>query len=109
MIQTINNRAEFDTATQLPAAIFYIHTSRCAVCHALLPKLNETMTRDYPALPIYTLDADNLQEISASLSVFAAPTILVYFEGKEWIRLARNININAFAAQLQRPYQILFG
>jgi len=41
--------------------------------------------------------------------VFAAPTILVFFDGRETIRKSRNIGIDELRREIERPYSMIFS
>ncbi len=109
MIRVIKSKTDFDEATGKPAAAIYFHSQACGVCNVLLPKLDEMLASDFPKIPLYVVNANESLELCASLSVFTFPTVLIYFEGKESLRLARNINLASLAKSVERPYGILFG
>jgi hypothetical protein len=50
-----------------------------------------------------------LPEVAAQNQVFAAPTILVFFEGRESIRKSRNIGIGELQREIERPYEMIFS
>jgi len=46
--------------------------------------------------------------MAAQYRVFTAPTILVFFEDKEYYRFARNVSISELQSSIQRPYELLY-
>jgi thioredoxin 1 len=48
---------------------------------------------EFPKIKLIYIKSDILPEVAAQNQVFAAPTILVFFDGKEYIRKSRNIGI----------------
>jgi hypothetical protein len=50
-----------------------------------------------------------LPEVAAQNRVFAVPTLLVYFDGREYIRKSRNIGIGELEREIERPYSMIFG
>ena len=48
------------------------------------------------------------QVISAHFNVFAEPTVIVFFDGKETIRKSRNFGLQELEDAIKRPYQLIF-
>jgi thioredoxin-like negative regulator of GroEL len=90
------------------AVCFYLSTAECNVCKVLKPKVIEMIENDFPEMRFYYVDLNEAKEISGQLSVFSVPTILVYFEGKETIRVSRNVHIEELREQINRYYKIIF-
>ncbi|MGE0077251.1 MAG: thioredoxin family protein [Bacteroidales bacterium] len=108
MIRVIKNKDDFDEATGNPGVAIYFHSQACGVCNVLLPKLDELLKSDFPKIPLYVVNANESLELCAGLTVFSFPTILIYFEGRESLRLSRNINLVSLTKTLDRPYKLLF-
>jgi thioredoxin-like negative regulator of GroEL len=90
-IKTLSN---FQNLTKEHAAvIFYLSTPECNVCKVLKPKVIEMLKNDFRQIHFYYIDLNEAKEISGQLSVLSVPTILVYFEGKEMIRVSRIIHL----------------
>ena len=53
------------------------------------------------------VDLNEAKEIRGQLSVFSVPTILVYFEGKETIRVSRNVHLDELREQIERYYKMI--
>ena len=87
----------------------YFSSPDCQVCGALKPKLFNSLTNKFANLKIFSVDVSKNPEISAQFSVFSVPTILIFFEGKEFIRKSRSFSIDGLLQEMQRPYNIMFG
>lgn len=109
MIRVIKDSKDFDLAIEKPAAAIYFHSQACGVCNVLLPQLDELLETEYPKIPLYVVNANESMELCGSLTVFSFPTVLIFFEGKESFRIARNINLVSLKRMLERPYEILFS
>lgn len=109
MIRVIKTKQDFEEILNSPAMAIYFNSDACGVCHAVLPQLDTMLTSDFPKIPLYVINANESLELCASLSVFTFPTVLIYFEGKESLRIARNINLSLLRNSLERPYDILFS
>lgn len=109
MIHEIKTQNEFNDVLTKNAATIYFHSPECSVCKVLLPKLDNMLMECYPNLPLYVVKANEMLELCASLRVFAYPSVLIYFEGKETLRLSRNINLASLSEILERPYGLMFS
>lgn len=90
------------------ALLAYFSTDDCNVCKVLKPKVAELIKGEFPNIKLVYIKSDKLPEAAAQNSVFAAPTILVFFEGREYIRKSRNIGINELRHEIERPYLMVF-
>lgn len=91
------------------ASAVYFSTERCTVCHSLLPKLEELFLENFPQILFIHIEMHKLPEAAAIYSVFNAPTLLVFFEGKESFRKSSNMGIKEVKDTLKRPYELLFS
>jgi len=87
-------------------AFFYISTPDCNVCKTLLPKI-EKMLKKFPEIINRYIDADNIKEVAGYLSVFTVPTMILFIDGKETIRKARNLSIAEMENEIERYYKML--
>jgi thioredoxin-like negative regulator of GroEL len=97
-----------EIAKSSKAVFFYLSTLDCSVCKVLKPKVIELLKDDFPQILFCYVDLNEAKEISGQLSVFSVPTILVYFEGKETIRVSRNVNLEELCEQIERYYKMIF-
>ena len=97
-----------DLISQEKALLLYFTTTDCNVCKSLKPKLLQMVETQFPNFTFLEIDSAKNQEISAKLSIFSVPTILIFFQGAEHYRKSRYINTKEFAKELQRPYKIFF-
>lgn len=106
MIQ-IQSKVQVDEiiSTGKPVLI-YFSGENCSVCTALKPKVESAIIENFSEMEIYELKADIYKEIASNFSVFSIPTILVFFDSKEFFRKSRNISISAFIEELRRPYSL---
>ena len=92
-----------------PALLAYFSTETCNVCKVLKPKVAELIQASFPEIKLVYIQTDKLPEVAAQNQVFAVPTLLVYFEGREYIRKSRNIGIGELEREIDRPYSMIFG
>lgn len=91
-----------------PALLAYFSTQACNVCKVLKPKVAELIQNEFPKIKLAYVKSDVLPEVAAQNQVFAAPTILVFIDGREYIRKSRNIGIGELQQEIERPYTMMF-
>lgn len=89
--------------------LVYFGTSDCGVCLSLKPKILQLLDTRFPQLKFVYVDCAQAPLVAAQAGVFAVPTIVAYFAGKESWRRTRNLSIAELQENLQRPYALLFG
>lgn len=109
-MQIIQSLEEFTAAIEnYRAVLAYFSTESCSVCHVLKPKLEQMIALEFPQIKLLYIPSDQLPEVAAQNRIFTAPTVLVFFEGKESIRKSRAFGIEQLKAEIQRPYSIAFN
>lgn len=92
-----------------PALLGYFSTDACNVCKVLKPKVEELIQKEFRQVKLAYVKSDVLPEVAGQHQVFAAPTILVFFDGRETIRKSRNIGIDELRREISRPYSMIFS
>lgn len=109
-ISTIGSLVDFTKAiSKEDALLVYFSHEECNVCKVLKPKIKAMLDLDFPKIKMAYTDTIKSPEIAGQERVFAVPTIVVYFGGKEYIRVSRNIGVSNLSQQIQRPYSLMFG
>lgn len=109
IIESPKTYEEFLNITKTNTAVcFYLSTPECNICKVLKPKVIEMIENDFPEIKYCYVDLNEAKEISGQLSIFSVPTILVYFEGKETIRVSRNVHLEELREQIERYYKMIF-
>jgi len=108
-ILPVETAAHFETMIRDEDAIlFYFSHEDCNVCKVLKPKIAALLDMDFPRLKMAYVDTRKLPEVAGQQSIFTVPTILVYFGGREYIRVSRNIGVSKLGDDIRRPYEMLF-
>jgi len=105
-IKSINQLKEITAESK--AALIYFFNDTCAPCVALRPKVSQLVETQFPLMELYFCNAIQYPEIAADHSIFASPTLLVYFEGKEYIRESKYISMTALADSIAKFYNLVF-
>jgi thioredoxin-like negative regulator of GroEL len=109
MITTIRSIEEFEKfVAGNRAMLAYFSTNECNVCKVLKPKVEVLFEREFPKFRLCYVEINHLPELAAQNRIFIAPTIVIYFEGKEFVRKSRNFGISELREEVNRPYSILF-
>lgn len=93
---------------QHPAAAVYFSGEGCHVCSVLYPKLEAMLSEEFPRLGLARVNCTATPELPAQLGIFTVPTLVLYFDGHEAQRYARNFSLGELRQALARPYQLLF-
>lgn len=89
-------------------AFLYISRTNCSVCHALLPQVKQLMTA-YPEIQLGHINADHVEAVAGKFSIFTIPVLLLFIEGKEYVREARIVHMDLFKEKIDKIYQNVAG
>ncbi len=110
MIDTVNTEEEYNQfKTKEGFFLFYFSHDDCNVCKVLKPKVHDLLQDNFPKVKMYYVNTHKTPAISGQNSIFAVPTIIVYFDGRELFRKSRNIGIGELASQIQKSYEMVFS
>jgi thioredoxin 1 len=90
-------------------SVVYFSTPECGVCKIIKPKLIDLLNENFPKVLFGYVDMSLQKELSAQLSIFTVPTIIVYVEGKEFIRESRNIDFSSLSSKIERTYNLIYN
>ena len=109
MQHILNSIEEFENIKNTQKAfVLYITDGTCHVGENLAPKLEKLIADHFPKLKLYYSYTSNTPEISAQLSIFTVPTLLVYFDGKLYIQKSSTFSLQELATEIERYYNLLF-
>ena len=101
-IENINNIIKENLAVMV-----YFSAPTCNVCHALKPKLLEAIDKNFKEFEIVSVDVSVEQDVSAHFGVFAIPTVLIFLDGREFLRKSRHMSVDEVVREIKRPYEIM--
>ena len=108
MFEGIKSLEEFQRLKEEPALLAYFSTDACSVCHVLKPKVEELIQIEFPKMKMVYVKSDEQPEVAANNRVFTAPTVVVFFEGREYIRKSRAFGVSELKQEIERIYSMLF-
>lgn len=91
------------------AVMIYFSGENCGVCKVLEPKIKEAFTLSFPKIKQIYISAEQYKITAVEYGVFSMPTIIVYFDGKEFARKSRNLSVPGFIQELKRSYNLFFN
>ena len=94
--QNIFQRINIDTTL-----LVYVSFPQCTVCVSLLPKM-KSLLQDYDHVQFLYVDSSKFPAVSGQLLVFAAPTVILFHQGKEVKRWSRVFSVDHVRQELDR-------
>lgn len=109
-METAKTTTDFESLlAENDAVLAYFSTEICSVCHVLKPKVAEMVASSFPMMRMVYIESDKSPELAAAYRVFTAPTVVVFFAGRETIRKSRAFGVGELKLEIIRPYSMLFG
>jgi thioredoxin 1 len=106
MINVADVRSKVDSQ---PAVLVYFKNDNCAPCLVLRPKVKELLDESFPIVEMIVVDTVEQPEFAGEFHVFANPTLLVFFDGKEYIRKSKYVAIPELKSEIGRLYDMMFS
>ena len=97
------------TIKENPAVMVYFSAPSCNVCHALKPKLLEALDANFKEFKVESVDISQDEDIAPHFGVFAIPTVLVFLDGREFLRKSRHMSVDKVIKEIKRPYEIMMS
>lgn len=91
----------FDRIRRTPVLVAYFSIPACNVCVVLRPKV-ERMVAGHDGVEFMYVDSSEYPDVAGQHVVFAAPTVIVFFEGREVARFSRSVAVGEIEAVLER-------
>lgn len=88
--------------------LIYFSAENCSVCEVLRPKIKKVIKENFDKFSIHEIKSEVSKEINSYFTVFSVPTVLVFFDKKEFKRYGRNISLSLFIEELKRPYNLFY-
>ncbi len=109
VITDLKNIEEFENFIRTnEAALIYFSHEECNVCKVLKPKVKELIEMQFGKIKMAYSDTVLYPDVAGQNSIFTVPTILVYMDGREYVRKSRNIGIEELSNLIERPYNMMF-
>ncbi len=90
------------------AVLVFFSDESCNVGDALSPKLQKMLNEHFDRMQFLEINVQMIPEARGHFNIFVIPSVLVYFDGREAIRHARHVNVQALGAELERLYALYY-
>ena len=90
------------------AVLLYFKNDNCGPCQVLRPKVEELIQSEFPKMKMLIVDSQKHPELNGHYAVFSNPTLLIFFESKEYLRKSKYISITELQGEIARLYGMAF-
>ena len=109
MINELETQAQIEVhVKEEMAGILYFYNDHCPPCLSLRPKVIKMVKDNFPNIKLAFVNSEKYPELPAQFNVFSNPTLILFFDGKEYRRESKYISISQLAAEIERPYRMIF-
>lgn len=88
--------------------LVYFYNDNCAPCVSLRPKITKMMKASFPKMKLIFVNS-SFRDIPAHYQVYSNPTLLVFFDRKEYLRESKYVSIPKLESDINRFYEMVFG
>lgn len=64
--------------------------------------------KEYPNIKACEINGEEHLDIAASYGIFSVPVFLLFIDGKEYIRVGRNLDLLKLERDMNRYYNMIF-
>ena len=89
--------------------LVYFKNDFCGPCAALRPKVSNLISSKFPRMEMVIVDSFTNPSLAGQYNVFGNPTLLVFFEGREYIRKSKYISMPELQGEVERLYDMVFA
>lgn len=89
--------------------LVYFKNDFCGPCVALRPKVSDLIESKFPKMEMEIVDSFTNPSLAGQYNVFGNPTLLVFFEGREYIRKSKYISMPELQGEIERLYEMVFN
>ncbi len=90
------------------AAMVYFYSDKCAPCVSLRPKVLQMVEEKFPKISLAYVNSEINPALPAKFGAFTSPTLIIFFDGKEYRRESKYISIPQLTESIARPYDMIF-
>jgi thiol-disulfide isomerase/thioredoxin len=87
--------------------ILYFSNKACGACEVIRNKV-QIILEHYSKVKLTDIDGEEQIELAALYNVFSFPLLILYVDGKEVVRVGRNVNLIELENTIKRYYDMLF-
>lgn len=104
----ISNQEELkNIVNENKIVIIYFSNNACGACEVIKGKVNEILM-SYPEIKSVEIKGEEQIQLATMYDVFSFPVLLLYVDGKETIRVGRNVNLLDLEKNISRYYEMIY-
>ena len=88
-------------------AVVYFTVMDCGACEAIKFKI-ESILKNLPEIKSGEINGEENLSLAAKYDVFSLPIFLLFIEGKETLRIGRNVDLLELERNIKRYYEMIF-
>jgi len=93
---------------QKEGVLLYFYNDHCAPCLSLRPKVIRLAEQNFPKLTLAFVNSEKHPDIPAHFNIFSNPALLLFIEGREYLRKSKYISENELKENIGRLYSMAF-
>jgi len=86
--------------------LLYLSQPECSVCQSLLPRVDELIS-NYPGVKAWYVNMAEIPLAAGRFGVFTIPTVLLFADRRENMRLVRNFGLIEIREKLDRICELI--
>ncbi|AQS10387.1 thioredoxin-like protein YtpP [Clostridium saccharobutylicum] len=88
-------------------SVIYFTGSDCGACEVIKIKIEDILKR-FHKIKSGEINTQKHLDLAAKYNIFSVPVFILFIEGKESIRVGRNINLLELESNIKRYYDMIF-
>ena len=88
-------------------AVVYFTGLDCGACEAIKFKI-ESILKELPKIASGEINGEQNRELPVKYGVFSLPIFLLFIEGKETLRIGRNVDLLELEKNIKRYYEMVY-
>jgi len=82
--------------------LVYFGQPNCSVCHGLKPQVEKKLSEFSKDIQFLEVNTQDIPEVSGEYQVMTVPVILLFLDGKEYLRKARFVPIQELYTDIKK-------
>lgn len=99
-VTNINSLKEKISSSEL--SFVYFGHPECSVCHGLKPQIDKKLSVFSQDVSFYEVNTFDIPEVAGEYSIMTVPVVLLFVNGKEYLRQARFVPVQQLYEQIEK-------
>lgn len=108
-MEKLHNQEEIEALIKNNAmVVVYFTGNSCSACEAIKIKI-EDILNSFPKIKGVEINGEENISLAIKYDVYSVPVFLLFIEGRESIRIGRNVDLLELERSIERYYHMLFN